>query len=350
MLYLLRNIRRKLLTNNKLGTYLLYAIGEIFLVVVGILIALQIGDWNEQKKTEAKIISLLREVRDDLATDIVRANEVLNYYQEADSIITLALDDKLTADDYKQYPKRLGLITTSAQHIKIHNNGYIKLMELSDNIQPRFQPIVDLLTEMYGPQKYLVDMSDERMNLLTDQNYDHFAQTKPWFHKIRRGIIDDEMIDYYLNDLFYKNKLDSYQTYSVGNYSQRIYRFAGNAHDAYKFIHNELESATPLPDFIAQNQIPLTPELINLFTGVYEIIEAPRDNYLLGVSVNIKEFQDHLTITVGDYRTHDLFFLTDNKLYSGYGVIVSLDRDAPHDSTILDFNTITVDFRLLKIN
>jgi hypothetical protein len=350
MLFLLRKIRRKLLTDNKVTTYLLYAIGEIFLVVVGILIAVQIGDWNEQKKTEAKITSLLGEVRDDLATDIIRANEVLNYYQEVDSIITLALNDKLTSEDYKQYPKRLSLLTTIAQHIKIHNNGYRKLMELSDNIHPKFQPIVDLLTEMYESQKYLVDMSDERMNLLTDQNYDHFAQTKPWYHKIRRGMIDDEIIDYYLNDPFYKNKLDTYQTYSVGIYSQRIYRFAQNAHDAYRLIHNELETATPLPDFIAQHQISPTPELIKPFPGVYEIIEAPRDNYLIGVSVIIKEFQDHLTITVGDYRTHELFFLTENKLYSGYGVIVTMDLDAPSDSTILDFNTITADFRMLKIN
>ena len=349
MLFLLRQIRRKLLTNNKVTTYLLYAIGEIILVVVGILIAVQIGDWNEQKKTETKIINLLGEVRDDLATDIVRANEVLNYYQETDSIITLALNDKLTAEDYKQYPRRLSLLTTVAQHIKIHNNGYRKLMELSDNIPTKFQPIVDVLTEMYESQKYLVDMSDERMNLLTDQNYDHFAQTKPWYHKIRRGMIDDEIIDYYLHDPFYKNKLDSYQIYSIGNYSRRIYRFAQNAHAAYKLIHNELEAATPLPYFIAQNRIPLTPELINQFSGVYEIIEDPGVIGILGVSVHIKKFQDHFTITVGDYVTHEVFFLTESQLYSGYGVIVTLDRDAPPDSTILEYNTIDVDFRMLKI-
>lgn len=334
---------------NKVTTYLVYAIGEIVLVVVGILIAVQIGDWNEQNKTDAKIINILREIKEDLATDIVRANEVLNYYQKADSLITLALNDKLTADDYKQNFRRLSLLTTSAQHVKINDNSYKKLMELSDNIQPRFQPIVDILNEMYGPQKYLVDMSDERMNLLTDQNYDYFEQTKHWYHKIRRGITDDESIDYFLNDPFYKNKLDSYQTYSVGNYSQRIYRFAQNAHTVYKLIHNELDPATPLPDFIAQNRILLTPELINQFSGVYEIIEAS-NNRIIGAAVKIKKFQDHLTITIGDFNTHELFFLTENILYSGYGVIVSLDRDAPPNSTILDFKTITVDFKLLKIN
>ncbi|NQZ75132.1 MAG: hypothetical protein HRT61_03330 [Ekhidna sp.] len=50
MLYLLRQIRRKTLQNNKITTYLLYAIGEIILVVVGILIAVQIDDVYEEKE------------------------------------------------------------------------------------------------------------------------------------------------------------------------------------------------------------------------------------------------------------------------------------------------------------
>ena len=46
MIKFFRKIRRKLLTENKFSKYLLYAIGEIILVVIGILIALQINNWN----------------------------------------------------------------------------------------------------------------------------------------------------------------------------------------------------------------------------------------------------------------------------------------------------------------
>ena len=41
-----------MLTENKFGKYVFYAIGEIILVVVGILIALQINNWNEKEKTK----------------------------------------------------------------------------------------------------------------------------------------------------------------------------------------------------------------------------------------------------------------------------------------------------------
>lgn len=67
MLFFLRKIRRQLMEKNKVTTYLLYAIGEIVLVVAGILIAVQIDDWNknEQDKKEEKVIlnNLLEELQ-----------------------------------------------------------------------------------------------------------------------------------------------------------------------------------------------------------------------------------------------------------------------------------------------
>jgi Family of unknown function (DUF6090) len=51
-----RNIRQKLAAENKVMAYLRYAIGEIVLVVIGILIALQINNWNEGRKSATLVI------------------------------------------------------------------------------------------------------------------------------------------------------------------------------------------------------------------------------------------------------------------------------------------------------
>jgi hypothetical protein len=64
MIRLLRKIRQKLLSENSYSVYLLYAGGEILLVVIGILLALQIDNWNELKQirnTEQQYLSALKE-------------------------------------------------------------------------------------------------------------------------------------------------------------------------------------------------------------------------------------------------------------------------------------------------
>jgi len=59
MFKIFRKIRQKLLSDNKSIKYLLYAIGEILLVVIGILIALQINNSNDYKKQRQKEIVYL---------------------------------------------------------------------------------------------------------------------------------------------------------------------------------------------------------------------------------------------------------------------------------------------------
>ena len=55
MIKFFRKIRQKLLSENKFSKYLIYAIGEIVLVVIGILIALQINNKNDERKAEESV-------------------------------------------------------------------------------------------------------------------------------------------------------------------------------------------------------------------------------------------------------------------------------------------------------
>ncbi len=64
-----RNIRQKLAAENKVMAYLRYAIGEILLVVIGILIALQVNNWNEGRKQNIAETEFLEGVKKDLTQD-----------------------------------------------------------------------------------------------------------------------------------------------------------------------------------------------------------------------------------------------------------------------------------------
>ena len=91
MIKFFRNIRKKLAAENKAASYLRYAIGEIVLVVIGILIALQINNWNEARKERNNEIKYLKNLKLDLKTDLVNLDSMIidrpNKMLSANSII-----------------------------------------------------------------------------------------------------------------------------------------------------------------------------------------------------------------------------------------------------------------------
>ncbi|MGZ0015053.1 DUF6090 family protein [Yeosuana sp. AK3] len=81
MIKFFRKIRQKLLEQSKIRSYFVYAIGEILLVVIGILIALQINDWNDNRKNRHYEITMLNEVKNALEIDSKVIQDILPYLQ-----------------------------------------------------------------------------------------------------------------------------------------------------------------------------------------------------------------------------------------------------------------------------
>tara|TARA_B100000963_G_scaffold166598_1_gene144640 strand:+ start:234 stop:962 length:729 start_codon:yes stop_codon:yes gene_type:complete len=76
-----RNIPQNVFSENKLINYLIYTISEILLVVIGILVALQIDNWNEQRKKETLELNLLKEMKSNLLSDIEDINENIRFHE-----------------------------------------------------------------------------------------------------------------------------------------------------------------------------------------------------------------------------------------------------------------------------
>ncbi len=74
MIKFFRKIRKQLLSENKFSKYFLYAIGEIILVVIGILIALQINTWNEGRKDRLKEQVILLQLKDEYQANLQQLN------------------------------------------------------------------------------------------------------------------------------------------------------------------------------------------------------------------------------------------------------------------------------------
>lgn len=70
MLRFFRKMRKALIPENRFGRYFFYAVGEIFLVVIGILIALQVNNWNEQRKDRIQERNFLVRLEAEVSSDI----------------------------------------------------------------------------------------------------------------------------------------------------------------------------------------------------------------------------------------------------------------------------------------
>lgn len=70
MIRFFRSIRQSLLAQGRITRYFTYAVGEIVLVVVGILIALQVNNWNAERKSRIQERALLREMHGNLSKDL----------------------------------------------------------------------------------------------------------------------------------------------------------------------------------------------------------------------------------------------------------------------------------------
>jgi len=82
MIKFFRGIRHKLLSENNTGKYLKYAIGEIVLVVIGILVALSINNWNEERKDQLRLKNHYMELLNELNNDRNSLKEIIEYVRE----------------------------------------------------------------------------------------------------------------------------------------------------------------------------------------------------------------------------------------------------------------------------
>jgi hypothetical protein len=142
MIKFFRHIRKSLLEQNKMGKYFKYAIGEILLVVIGILIALQINNWNERKKEQAFEKEILQQIRANLLKDKITLKEIKGNFEKAMSSTKKILNATWTLEEKDSVQYWLGDII---QFDRFHplTNAYevakSKGLDLITNKQLRFQ-------------------------------------------------------------------------------------------------------------------------------------------------------------------------------------------------------------------
>ncbi|MBT8316923.1 MAG: hypothetical protein HKP59_04810 [Lutibacter sp.] len=166
MIKFFRKIRQQLLTENKFSKYLIYAIGEIILVVIGILIALQINNANENRKSNIQenlyLKRLLTENKEDINT--FKTN-ILNLEKGIETIKNLSLV--------------LNSNNVSDKKIVTATNQYFKYGSI--------YPIFTSSTSTFDDLSSTGNLKDIRNTKLRDELVKHYAKHKQAAEWIRIG-------------------------------------------------------------------------------------------------------------------------------------------------------------------
>lgn len=244
MIKLFRNTRRKLLSENKFSKYLAYAIGEIFLVVVGILIALWINNENQERIYEKKAAVILKEIQRDLKKDIESSKKVINRFITHDSIAKLLLWNKLTADEmFADERKSYGIVFRDIT-FKTSENGYVNFKRNLDNMPIKYNSISNELKGLYGTLRVDVEAKNEVIISNVLENLDK-VNNFDWNVASEKGFMPEEAKNYFMRDLGYKKILLRYM--------QGIENLFGIT-ETYKraaiYTHNKISKILNIDDYI----------------------------------------------------------------------------------------------------
>ncbi len=187
MIKFFRKIRQKLLTENKFSKYLLYAIGEIVLVVIGILIALQINNWNENKKERRQERELLIQLESEFESNLHQLDEKIEMREEMISAslnLLNCIDNKGSCD----------------------NKNIIKYISKSI-FAPTFDPIVNDINSSGRIQLLRDSKLKQKLSLWTSEIIQVTEEEQMWSH-----YRSTQYIPFLLEEGFERNVIDEVWT------------------------------------------------------------------------------------------------------------------------------------------
>jgi hypothetical protein len=173
MIKYFRHIRQRLVTQNKLSKYLLYAIGEIVLVVIGILIALQINNWNENQKAKTTEIYVLKEVLSNLNEDGIILNEIIEQRKKAKTAVADMLNYLQTENINKDILEKDMLCFLTFERYFPINNAYEVLK--SKGLQLSNNKLTTQISRYYDYEQKkmngsILDIENAILNILEDRS------------------------------------------------------------------------------------------------------------------------------------------------------------------------------------
>ena len=179
MLTFLRKIRKSLIQSGSTRKYLLYAIGEIALVVIGILIALQINNCNERQSQKSEIDKIYVSIIDELQRDIARLDEILpDFAWKIRMLNRIALED-VPNEEWSRNDSLFGSIA-SFYDFELGQERFQNL-ESRVAINDATRRLNNQIADFYKKHSTDIEVRTHEANMSYHRNIEYWEENDDWF-------------------------------------------------------------------------------------------------------------------------------------------------------------------------
>jgi len=275
MITLFRKIRQKFLSQSKLSKYLFYAIGEIVLVVIGILIAVQLNTANQQNTNRKHVESILKSVFVNLESDM--SNPILRYIgfcEFKDSLNNLVLNNALDYADYEAGGEgRRGLsrlMNYEFEPFQFEDQAYERLMASIEIIPDEYMPIVNMLQDVYSKEVPVVNEVAMEVKAFVDEIDDKYQTTYDWYSNTDPSHFR-QRVEYMLNDPKHLNDVRRHLEI-INHLLEHLTTLKSNVAIAYSKIHSQLMHDEPFSELIERFYFP-DEGALKEYAGIYKGVD-----------------------------------------------------------------------------
>ncbi|MCK7591554.1 hypothetical protein M0G43_13285 [Subsaxibacter sp. CAU 1640] len=184
--------------------------------MIGILLALQVNNWNEERKLKRAINNTLKTISYDLEIDTTFASTIIKFYEINRTNSKRIIDGEITKDNYTECLECLNLVTIY-QPFNYQTRGIGQLKTLTDIPSTEKDTLITDITKFYAVFGPLIDKSNERMDNIVLKNFNDLEKF-PWFIDMAKGNLTDEVITYFTESEDYKKRVTSHAMLAVGNH------------------------------------------------------------------------------------------------------------------------------------
>jgi len=146
-----------MITENKLSIYLIYAIGEVVLVVIGILIALQIDNWNEAQNLHRTEVLLLKEMKTNLEADMAETRRNISLNKEKLNANEIVFENLQSPGSYNDTLNIYYANLMGGSYFSKNTSAYDNLKSLGFHIIKN-DSLRMVITELYSNKYTYIDL------------------------------------------------------------------------------------------------------------------------------------------------------------------------------------------------